>query len=142
MQEVFEKIVENLEKKKKKCFDTANQLSTDEIGIWCFDRAKEIVTQVAAEYNNGWIPCSERLPEEDGWYYTTEKFGDTFDSGMCKFVNGAWEHSYPNIITVAWMPKQEPYHQPNICGEVDCPYNDGKECPAWNGCGGYEPKGE
>ena len=24
----------------------------------------EIVNQLAEEYNNGWIPCSERLPEE------------------------------------------------------------------------------
>lgn len=40
MQEVFEKIIENLEKEKLRCFDTGNQLSTDKIGIWCFDRAK------------------------------------------------------------------------------------------------------
>ena len=25
---------------------------------------KEILDSVVAEYNNGWIPCSERLPEE------------------------------------------------------------------------------
>lgn len=42
---------------------------------------------------------------------------------------------------IAWQPLPPAYQQ-NICGKADCPYNDGKECPAWNGCGGYEPKGE
>ena len=27
----------------------------------------EIVQEVAEEYNGGWIPCSERLPEERDW---------------------------------------------------------------------------
>lgn len=27
--------------------------------------AKGIVQEVAEEYNGGWIPCSERLPEEN-----------------------------------------------------------------------------
>ncbi len=44
-------------------------------------------------------------------------------------------------IVTAWQPLPTAYQQ-NICGEDDCPYNDGKECPAWNGCGGYETKGE
>ena len=29
-------------------------------------KAKEIVQEVAEEYNNGWIPCSERLPDKAG----------------------------------------------------------------------------
>ena len=30
-------------------------------------KAKEIVHEVAEEYNNGWIPCSERLPDKAGY---------------------------------------------------------------------------
>ena len=141
MQEVFEKIIENLEKEMKKQFDTVNQLRTDKIGIWCFDRAKEIVTQVADEYNNGWIPVEDRLPEESlnsvlGW--------DEYRECCCfvQYYNGRWNlgNNDESVKIIAWQPAPESYHQ-NICGEVDCPYNDGKECPAWNGCGGYVPKG-
>ena len=31
-----------------------------------YGRAIRIVKELAEEYNNGWIPCSERLPEIDG----------------------------------------------------------------------------
>ena len=72
MQTVFEKIIEKLEEELK---------LTDEEKLRCarenplqFDSAKgyahgvgkaiEIVKREAERYNNGWITCSERLPEE------------------------------------------------------------------------------
>ena len=42
---------------------------------------------------------------------------------------------------IAWQPLPQPY-KPNICTADDCPINDGNECPAAEGCAGYEPKGE
>ena len=52
MQEVFEKIIEKLELDEKHTFDG------------CINKrfAIEIVNQAAAEYNNGWIPCSVAMP--------------------------------------------------------------------------------
>jgi hypothetical protein len=37
------------------------------------ERAIEIVQEVAKEYGNGWIPCSERLPSEATSYQVTEE---------------------------------------------------------------------
>ena len=64
MQEVFEKIIEKLE---EECFLTTNDDGeTNELSIKVVDlnNAIEIVKQTAAEYNNGWIPCSEHHPKE------------------------------------------------------------------------------
>ena len=56
MNRAFEKILERLEADEKHTFDG------------CINKryAKQIVQEVAEEYNGGWIPCSERLPEIDG----------------------------------------------------------------------------
>ena len=59
MPEVFEKIIEKFEEIKKKCLSRG-----DLVGCTDFKKAIEIVKQEAAEYNNGWIPVSERLPDE------------------------------------------------------------------------------
>ena len=44
-------------------------------GDWnsAIDESIKIVNELAEEYNNGWIPCSERLPEEDGYYLITTR---------------------------------------------------------------------
>lgn len=52
MQEVFEKIINELKQE--------SIIVDDDAG----NREMEIIEQAADEYNNGWIPCSERLPEE------------------------------------------------------------------------------
>ena len=73
MQEVFENIIEKLEKK----VETAKRIMVPEIHdeldrianetaesfIEAYKESIEIVKQVVVEYNNGWIPCSECLPE-------------------------------------------------------------------------------
>ena len=70
MQKVFEKIIAKLgiraEKSEKKemdaeYFDDSKLYKGERIA---FGDAIEIVKQAAAEYNNGWIPVSERLPNE------------------------------------------------------------------------------
>ena len=59
MKKAFDKILERLER------EIAGKPTPDEYnnGI---NRAYQIVQEVAEEYNNGWIPCSKRLPEIDG----------------------------------------------------------------------------
>lgn len=78
--------------------------------------SKEIVQEVAEEYNSGWIPCSERLPEEDGFYLATldgEIAGEEKPfSGLAEFENGKWvddDEDYQCII--AWQPIPEPYKE-------------------------------
>ena len=77
MQEIFEKIIERLERERdihKNAYDVAF-LALERTGYASYaracDEAIEIVNQVAEEYvpdknfgkNDGWIPCSERLPK-------------------------------------------------------------------------------
>ena len=116
MQEVFEKIIEQLEIFVK---DTDAISKTNEIynGAGGFYKAIEIVKQAAAEYNGGWIPYSERLPEGKQRCLTTAKIyfvpdhvdeednyiGVAIDTYFEKFV---WS-SNPEVI--AWQPLPEPY---------------------------------
>ncbi|MGN0352411.1 MAG: hypothetical protein ACI4ES_12230 [Roseburia sp.] len=66
---VFEKIIEKLEEENRRLKSLKNDciaLSDSEVNAIenkAYNFAIEIVKQAAAEYNNGWIPVSERLPE-------------------------------------------------------------------------------
>ena len=110
MNKVFEKLEEIRAKKtcnKEKC-------DTKELCRICVvDDAIEIVKQEAEQYNNGWIPCSERLPEEretvllqdfDGFY---ELGVCTVKCGIKGFEDGDWWSSANNFI--AWQPLPQPY---------------------------------
>lgn len=63
-----------------------------------------------AEPVRRWIPCSERLPEEDGYYITTmngEICGcDHEITSMCGYENGKWDEG---DMVIAWMPLPDPY---------------------------------
>lgn len=39
-------------------------LTDKRVGRMSLEAIMDIAAQLAEEYNNGWIPCSERLPEE------------------------------------------------------------------------------
>ena len=56
MQEVFEKIIRRIEVAVKSS-DNSNFTN----GLLS---AQDIIKQEAEQYNNGWIPCSERMPEK------------------------------------------------------------------------------
>ena len=50
-----------------------------------------------------WIPVSERLPEDTGYYLTTTKYGEVY----CDYWTGI---SFDRSETViAWMPLPAPY---------------------------------
>ena len=61
-----------------------------------------------------WIPCSERLPEKDGYYLATcdgEICGeDQPFTGLAEYENRKWvddEDDYQCVL--AWMPLPEPW---------------------------------
>ena len=127
MQEVFEKIVDKLEELKKaeieredlcdeEGFGDGEEIYEDGKSQGRFEqvvRIIEIVKQEAEKYNNGWIPCSERLPEE----YTVlccDKYGEMiighpyFDE--VSDTNYSAESDNEMMYNcVAWQPLPEPY---------------------------------
>ncbi len=117
MQEVFEKIIEKLEEKIvitwKHDYDGGRKDA--------FNEAIEIVKQAAAEFNNGWIPCSSgKLPDEGDEFYPMCFV--TLDNGaVClgvyRYDDKQW---YTKMIkdetlyttkrnVIAWQPLPEPY---------------------------------
>lgn len=61
-----------------------------------------------------WIPCSEGLPKEEGFYLVTmeHKLGAETNIRFLKFENDKryWS-KWGNETITAWMPKPIPYHQ-------------------------------
>lgn len=63
--------------------------------------------------NNDWIPCSERLPEEDGYYLTTTIFYHLYNPVVmgCNFEDGRWLYMNSNDEVIAWQPLPQPYKE-------------------------------
>lgn len=138
MQEVFEKIVERLENEShwtESTFDEDGYCNDDSEEVVYLDRAIEIVKQTAEDYNDGWIPFTQRklseeekkeigteydymldckLPEEDEEIlvtYANRTVGE--DIFMCDGTD-CYLDSGNDFITeaVAWRHKPDPY-RPN-----------------------------
>lgn len=64
---------------------------------------KDAIVQDWREVSFGWIPVTERLPEEDGRYLITGKRGTVYS---IEYEDGRW---YGGIQPIAWMPLPTPY---------------------------------
>ena len=133
MNKAFEKILERLETADSvKVFGSLNSGNR----LIPVQDAKQIVQEVAEEYNGGWIACSERLPEEHETMFAKLKGTDKWDSAMPEkisddvnviiefedgtrktktmhTIDGKWKKDI-NIIkfkVIAWQPLPEPYKE-------------------------------
>ena len=124
MQEVFEKIVEKLEKLADEAYKSycIGFNSDDRAEYDAYINAIEIVKQEAEKYNNGWIPCSERMPEEAfGCLVTVIDCNPvtlTEFENILPYVVGydgdGWNDADGETIpfeVIAWMPLPEPYKE-------------------------------
>ena len=90
---------------------------TYDITIHC--ESQEEQDKVWKMLNRRWIPCSERLPEENGQYLITVKYVhvDGYDDIYAEhgeWTNGKWDmfcfgHCGKVENIIAWMPLPEPY---------------------------------
>lgn len=63
-----------------------------------------------------WIPCSERLPERDGWYLIS--LGDkTYGGADVDMYCKGWVKYGTHVL--AWMPLPTPYQPPTMMCEED-----------------------
>ena len=146
MNEAFEKIFEKLEEYEYNDLIEHDSEQCEhckridcEIGMDCsicvMDKAKQIVQEVAEEYNGGWIPCSERLPEERDWYLAVFKEVDTGFIGLpyiadylmgkhtiyttedgwiihnCTDREDVSSEYYKKLRCVAWQPLPQPFKE-------------------------------
>lgn len=94
------------------------------IGRSSFMEFLEVLDEVEKEHNNGWIPCSEKLPERNKdvlcWVKSKTISGtETYILGSCD--NGFWflktheidRERFPvkDYEVVAWQPLPEPYKE-------------------------------
>ena len=104
MNKAFDKIIERIDK---------------EIPVYT-GKAKQIVQEVAEEYNGGWIACSERLPNQGGEFTDVLITCESMEDGV--FVQSAefYISSYGEPIfdalyhyerVLAWKPLPEPFKE-------------------------------
>lgn len=119
MQEVFEKIIDKLEKEMFSAElygDEWNGQTVD--NLLCLGNVSDVIEQVVAEYNNGWIPCSERLPKEYGDYLCCDKYGEYIIGFPIERISAEksfyieTEHEIMNDC-IAWQPLPKPYRKEN-----------------------------
>lgn len=83
----MKKLIEKLEEEKGKHFDRDNPMDIDRIGAFAFDKAIDVVRGFSANINdayNGWIPCSERMPEVETEVLILAK--RKYKNGKFKFI--------------------------------------------------------
>ena len=111
MNKEFEKIIEKLEMEMK----ASSGYSAERVSA--FSRAIEIVKQEAEQYNNGWIPVSEKLPEDFETYLVTnvDSYGQRHTyKGWDGVEHNIWHmegNSERKMNVVAWQPLPQPYQQ-------------------------------
>ena len=130
MNKAFERILERLDAKKQyfqKFYDADGKTEEDECinkaTQLAFDDAKNIVEEVAEEYNDGWIPCSERLPDNDKKQYIVQKTNGFID--ILGFTKDAYKLSRYDFAEYKGKKKQLFYDYDSEYGYSEL------ECEAW-----------
>ena len=68
-----------------------------------------IVGQISSA--DRWIPCSERLPNEDGFYLVTITDGEQIAVCKMPFVEFEWKDNWFDDEVIAWMPLPSAYQR-------------------------------
>ena len=129
MNKAFEKIIEKLNSKKayfQRFYECEGKSEHDadlnKSTQLAFDDAIEIVKQEAEKFvpdtnvgNNGWIPCSEKLPELRQDVLVTVKYtgfmgmhGYWIQTGHMEAENDWWGNCAGGEV-IAWQPLPQPY---------------------------------
>lgn len=128
MKEAFEKILEQLEEEREQSYADFDEYvkecslcldsEYDDFFHRGLERAVKVIKEVAKEYNNGWIPVSERVPGSDKYILVSfENFSvpcvgryEEDDKGGAFYVG---DDDIPLIaqgmIVNAWMELPKPY---------------------------------
>ena len=126
MNKAFEKIIEKLEELQNNLLlQTEGDIDLQVGVINGVMYSRKIVQEVAEEYNNGWISCSDRLPEyaESLVNCTIKRLSDGHvwvQNLIYNRIDDKWKWTdYPEDICVdmdsftilSWQPLPEPYKE-------------------------------
>ena len=131
MNKVFEKIIEKLEEEKMFYFLTIANTGDEKLDYTyeqvgnALDKAIEIVNHEVEQYNNGWIPAEEELPEKDKYILLSfsnfsipcvGRYEEDENGGAFYVGDDDKSCVSQDIFVNAWMNLPAPY-QPK--GEID-----------------------
>ena len=130
---MIEKILERLEEEREIAYADFDKYANDyELNLDdTYDdffhkglaRAKTIVLEVAKEYGNGWIPCSEQMPQENKLILIYAESTARGGSIRCvaELRNGFWFAQIASdtlgltgigqFKVIAWQPLPQPYQK-------------------------------
>lgn len=112
MNEFINKLIERLENAshwEASTFDEDGYSNDDSEEVIYLDKAISIINQWAEEYNNGWIPVSERLPDKEGKYLVTLSRWNVVT--FANFKNAMGYKHFDNGHVAAWMPCPAPFKE-------------------------------
>ena len=164
MKEFIHKLIERLEELKKREMDREENITED--GYWedcedafedgesngmytAYTKAIQIVNQLAEEYNDGWISCSKRLPEENQRVIGCFAHGTVVELG---FYDGLFHgiYEYNTNVIIAWQPLPASYQPKETSKDCNNCANNTELDEVDNGCymcckgfeDNFQPKGE
>lgn len=115
---VLEKILEEIDTEVQKQRELCKDLKGTP-GYKLYEKVASVFTGIVTKHmdeveNDGWIPVSERLPEENGYYLITVKELNYEEhvtiSFFDKYDMRGWQHVHMLTEKVtAWKPLPEPY---------------------------------
>ena len=117
MNEAFEKILERFGELHERYVNQYGMVGGNPMAF-SVKECMKIVHEVAEEYNNGWIPCSERLPEKNDMYLCTQNSYDLstnkniikVSTELVEFYDGKWRRA-KNLVITHWQPLPEPFKE-------------------------------
>ena len=119
MKEFIDKLIGRLEKLKYDVVDdkcpvekNSRECEMEYACETCYlTKAINIVNELAEEYNNGWIPCSERLPEKD--VYVLCQGNHSIFIACIDSLDNKWrdDHYHTRTTIKAWQPLPPVYKE-------------------------------
>lgn len=77
--------------------------------MWFYNNAVKV--NMSQLNNNGWIPCSEKLPEKDMWCLVTFESGNVGTMQYLVTNNWGWNGMRGDNKVIAWMSLPAPYQK-------------------------------
>ena len=110
MNEFIEKLIGRLEEEAE---SVTNDFAEEMYKYIRMEKVQKIVNELAEEHKGGWIPCSERLPDEELIYviccFKNGNVSVLLYQGGGRFENDYGTGVYDTKKVIAWMPFPDPY---------------------------------